>query len=342
MGMIAKLRRRRVPFGTPPGETRPLTCEALGRALRRAMDLGLWEHADRIVETALRLAAPTDGLRAEIARVRIAQGRVIEALTIIEDATPPLDAELGLLRCRALILLGRTNEARRELARRVRSGVVPPEMSRLLALLEWELGDEHSASETLRRGLQHTEDANSVALLMLLAAQNDRTTEAEAWASRLEACSLACPDLARLERLRASLGLTALPAASPTVPQIATLAQELAAQETVIPALVTAQKIRRQRGVIDLLYHAIQRVVATVDAPSIALESLAELARLRGDDATALAWAQRGRAVNPMSASLTRLIATLDVDGTGGDDAIGPIGSIGPDAGGDDRKDKAA
>ena len=87
--------------GQPQANEAPMRTEhaiarRLGEAIDRAMDLGLWEHADRVAATALRLAPSHPSLTERLARLRLAQGRCDLALASI-DGCRARTAELDTL-----------------------------------------------------------------------------------------------------------------------------------------------------------------------------------------------------------------------------------------------------
>ena len=160
--LLARFRRtdrptdRSAPAAASPAE-KALTARALADAIDRAMDMGLWEHAERIARSALRLAPASARLSEQLARLRLAQGRPETALTIIDSpwAQGEMYASLRLLRAVCLVQVGRKQSAHSDLLRWSKKSTAPLDARLMLALLEWEAGDDHAATLSLLRNLKH-------------------------------------------------------------------------------------------------------------------------------------------------------------------------------------------
>lgn len=275
------------------------------------MALELWAHADRIAADAARLAPSSARLTDRLARLRLMQGLAETALAIIDACAAPSDS-LRQLRVACLVRLGRLTDAHCELLAWTKRAAAPLFARRLLALLEWDAGDRAAALRALRANLRQIDDPGSLEILLLMSAAEGRATRAQACAACLRhAANWNAPALDAGLLLR-SLGLRAAPApAEPRQEEIRTLALELSACESVIPALAAAQRLRFEPLTARLLYAAIIRALPTLAEPSAGHEALAQLAVLLENREAAAGWVERGRRINPMSASLARLAAEL-------------------------------
>jgi hypothetical protein len=294
-----------------PAETR-LAARSLADGIERAMDLGLWEHADRIARSAMRLAPGSSRLSERLARLRLAQGAPEAALGVIE-ACHETTASLRLLRAVCRIDLGHPQPAHSDLLSWSKRSSAPLDARVILALLEWNLGDEHAATNALLRNLRHLEDPRSLELLVLLATKQGRRGQSAAWAARLRECARFGRGSAFTEVLLCSLGLPPDPSrAAPSEAHVEQLALELVTAEQVIPPLVEAQRRRFDADVADLLYRAILRARGELVDHVQALDALARLALLLDDRAAAERWLREGLELNPMSASLRMLERELE------------------------------
>jgi tetratricopeptide (TPR) repeat protein len=301
---VAPVVRRRTACSPPS----PAAVRALAAALGRAMELGLWEHAERLAKAALRLPERSPRLIERLARLRLLQGRPEAALAIADEN--PECASLRLLRAVCLIQLGRTAEAHSDLHRWSRKATAPLTARRLLAMLEWNCGDLNAARTALAQNLHHLEDARTVEACVLLALAERRPEEAARWADRLRA-DAAFAGSGFEETLLESVGLfrSAHEAEAELHPRlIATLANELAANESVIPALAEAQRIEPNPQAARLLSAAIARALPDLANASAASGAMANLALVLEDAPAAVQWAKRGLEHNPMSAALAMLL----------------------------------
>jgi hypothetical protein len=298
-----------------PAET-ALSARSLADAIERAMDRGLWEHAERIARSALPLAPTSTRLSEQVARLRLAQGRPETALNIIESPWArggELQASLRLLRAVCLVQVGRKEEAHSDLLRWSNKSTAPLDARLMLALLEWEAGDEHAATLTLLRNLKHLEDDRTLELLMLLAVRQGRHEQSRVWAGRLRECSAFGAGSPYLQLLFDSLLLPHKGEMSePRPDQVDTLRLELIAGEGAIPTLVAAQKLRPQRDAARLLYRALAQALEDLNDAQPALEGLARLALVLEDPEAAREWIEKARQHNPMSASLAMLREEID------------------------------
>lgn len=171
------------PWVPPTAEERSVARQ-LCAALDRAIELGLWQHADRVALAAAVLAAEYPPLAERVARLRVRQGRIETALAII-DACPASSASLRLLRAVCLLRLGRGLEAQLDLQQWCRRGSTPLDARVLLACLDAQTGDADSARAALQCNLRQLEHARSLQLLTALAVLGNRAAPAAAWAVRL-------------------------------------------------------------------------------------------------------------------------------------------------------------
>jgi hypothetical protein len=315
----------------------------IGEALDRAMELGLWEHAERVAATAMRLAPQHAVVAERVARLRAAQGDFQAALAIVETCGSR-PASLRLLRAVCLLQLGRRLEAHLDLREWSGQASAPLQARLLLALLEWLDGDQRSATDSLLRNLKQFQDPRSLAALLLMAAAEDRPKLAAYWADRLAvvcAWNSGAPDISIVLR---SLEMDGFDRSSivPTEAQVQTLATELLANEIVIPALVEAQrriKEQREQDLVNptarrapgalLLKRAIERSLDDLADRATGYVALAQLCFLEEDSKAALEWAVRGLREFPLSANLARLAAQLEAQQTVKGQAEGVLATIG-------------
>ncbi len=314
-GVIAPFFRRRRRNPDPPAigladRSRADNAPAarhMSDAIERAIEQRQWLQADFLAERAAHLAACHPRLAECLARLRLAQGQPQTALGIIEGRRKR-SSSLRLLRAVCLLQLGRTSEAHVDLHRWSRNSSAPLEARLLLGLLEWAAGDTEAAMTALRRNLKHLDDPRTLEALLLVSLQRDRADQARVWADRLRSYATTADTAPELNLLLRSLGMAeAAVAGDPSPAQVHTLAMELIAQDGVIPALVEASRLRPQPAVARLLGLAIEYALDDLRHPQAAMEALARLSSLQGDFGTALGWAKRGLARNPMSASLALL-----------------------------------
>ncbi|UCD74843.1 MAG: hypothetical protein JSV91_13780 [Phycisphaerales bacterium] len=284
---------------------------SMADAIDRAMELGLWEHADRLASCAARLAADHPRLTDRLARLRLAQGNAELALSLIEGCRQQ-PAAMRLLKAACLIMLGRKEEAHADLHRWSRRATAPLDARLMLALLEWEAGDHHAAIRAVARNLKHLEDPRSLQLLLLLALHDSRAEQAEKWAQRLRTCAAASPDVPNLDLLYRSLDLSpACHEVGPTDEQVNTLAMELVMAEPVIPALVEAQRRQPRRSSARLLCRALEAALPELTDQGAAFEALMSLAVLLDNHEAARGWAEMALELSPMSASVARFLQEL-------------------------------
>ncbi|MCP3905372.1 MAG: hypothetical protein GY715_17225 [Planctomycetes bacterium] len=337
--VLTRLRRHRDrradPVAPPQTTDQPAPAHGLAETLDRAMELGLWEHAARVATTAERLATTWPAVAERLARLRLAEGRPDLALGLINRCEKTTD-DLRLLKAVTHVHLDRKDRAHRGLLRWTRAPRAPSVARRMLALLDWEAGDDHAATLALLQDLKRREDPRTLELLLLLATSQHRPEQAATWARRLGRMTALGADTAWGPALRYSLQVTDEWRQTPIADEEVTrLADELLDAEAVIPALVEAQRRHPRTAVAELLYLAIDRALPAFAQPLEAIEGLARLALVRGDVDSARTWMQRGIARNPMSAPLAALRRELDAPAptpsdTHRPDVLARIGQVGP------------
>lgn len=290
---------------------RALACK-LCDAIDRAVALGLHQHADRLAHESAQLARTQPRLCERIARLKVAHGDLETAMAII-DACETRPASLRMLRAVCLMQLGRKLEAHLDLREWSRRHATPLDARRLLALLEWELGDHQAALEALHRNLHHLPDTRTLQMITLLHAHAARPNQRDAWSKALIEHAAASRDHATVEVLLRSLNIHPSPPASAARPaNVATLATELLAAEPLIAALVEAQIRLRQPQPASLLYAAIELAQPDLNDQAGAFAALARLALVLNRPHDARRHAERSLELRPMSVSIARIVQELN------------------------------
>ncbi len=294
-----------------------------------ALGRGQWLRAERLTQSGARIMHTSARLTECIARLRLAQGRAETALAIIDAATMQ-STSLKMLRMACLLELGRAGEAHLALREWSRKSTAPMEARRLLALLEFSAsemgagtGDRDAGLDALLHNLRQIEDPRTLALLILDAVAQGRREQAEHWAQRLalaarwteEVGALATSPAALMETL--GLDSAAIDRATPaaSTAQIETLAMELVATpgvEQALAVLVRVQEESHDLRTVQLLYESTKLALDSLAQPAAGCDALARLALMLGRRDEAIEWARRGAMLNPMSASLARLVHEVD------------------------------
>lgn len=345
-GLLAPILRkfRRPPAAARASGTAPtavqnrLNDRALANALDRAMDMGLWEHAERIAASAERIEPKTTRLVERLARLCLARNRPEKALVIIETRwkSREVPSSVRLLRAACHVRMGERDRAHTDLLRWTRKSTAPLDSRVMLALLDWDTGDTHGATVTLLRNLRQLEDPRSLELLVLLAVAQGRHEQAEAWSRRLAEATAFDGATGTTSLLPCSVGMHEVRhTAAPTTEQVEMLAAEIAAAEEVIPSLIEAQRRRPRATVNELLSRSIADAMPDLARPVTGLEALARLALLRNDYDEARSWVEQGLALSPRSVPLQIVRREIDAHDTGtdaGDHYAGPdvLATIGP------------
>lgn len=159
----------------------------LCRTLDRAVELELWEHAQRVACTAARLAQQSPQLTERLARLALIRSDDEAALAIFE-ACPARTQDMSLLRVLCMIRTGRIAEAHLEVFRWSRQAAsAAPSVRLLLALLEWNAGDTQAAITALLNEIQENRppDLRVLALLVAVCTAAGRHDQARVWSRRL-------------------------------------------------------------------------------------------------------------------------------------------------------------
>lgn len=284
----------------------------LSSALERAVELGVWKRAERIAESAKRLAPDHPDLSEQLARYHFARGDVKTALRTI-DACHLQTASLRLLRNICLILLGRTAESQHDLLNWSRKTSAPVSARLVQALLVMQKGEYETARKWLKMNLTQSEDPLTLAALVVICIRQEQFDQARQWANRFYEASSWIDSPLDCDVFLKSLSLSRpAPAHQPGEDRIDTLSREILDCEEIIPVLVQAQRLQYDSRNSKLLGAAIERILTELDKPQTGYEALAQLAVVEENSAAARHWAEAGLNHQPMSASLSRLVQKLD------------------------------
>lgn len=275
-------------------------------------ELAMRQGDVQAVEQAVKRALSIDESAARPTELRAwgawRQGRLDRAMAAVE-AHPRQTPRLKLLRLLLGCLTGRLEQSHLELAEWSRMDNCPPAARILLALLELDAGRPEAARRAIRRNLDRQLDPESLSLLILVDLMEDLPDATRQAAAKLGLWFGHCHPVPQL--------LTSLclrrPArqAAPALEIIAQLAGELILEPRMITTLTVAQRCKPNASRIALLRRAIARIVNDLDDPVPALEAMAELSFLAGDEQMARAWAVRGLKHAPYSAPLALLLDRL-------------------------------
>lgn len=332
--LLDRLRPRRIAEPVPqvqPAEERQ-AARSLADAIDEAIDLRQLDRAERLCQTAARLASRHPIIADRIARVRLLQGRPEVALTLLETCDH-LNAASRLLRAACLVRVGRRTEAISDLHQWSQRQSAPLDARVMLGLLEWTFDDRAAATQALRRNLRQLEDPTSLQVLLLIARESGDEALACELADRLRTADRWSQTAPEASILLTSLDLPATPTHASSEDQIATLAMELVACEDAIGAIVEAQQIEPNRDDAAILVEAITRAFPEFSRPNDAYEPLARLHLVLGDRVAAQHWLDKAIEVRPMSASLAMLAEQISGESTQVDapvvdaDVVGRIGT---------------
>jgi hypothetical protein len=288
-------------------------------AIDRGAELKLWDHVDRLAQSASKLSWFDAALAERLARVKVAQGEPETALAMLDRGVNS-PATSRLLRIMCLLHSGARTQARLQLTewlpRTLGNGSdMPDEAKLLLALLEWHEGDIEAAGNLLRDVAEGTDD-NIVRwaqmTLILLAAARGQWDRATA-----RSRTLAESDNGLSER-EIALMLDSLRLGRPVDPEqqrherIEQMARELPDAAHLIEPIVEAQRRQFDQPVAEELYEALDKAFTHMgEHQAVAAEAVARLGVLLGQHDDAVKWARRGLALNPMSARLVLLLNEL-------------------------------
>lgn len=314
--ILGRVRRRTPALAANVGQRRPPQHERelarkLAEGIDRAIDAGMWAHAQRLADAAGSLAPQCARLSEQLARLRLAEHDAETALRIIEGCRT-MPSSLRLLRAVCLWLVGQRIETHLDLHRWSAKASAPLDARLLLALIDWHLGDADRSIQTLHQNMRHLEDPRTIEALILIHLLNDRPDRAEEWAQRLRRVSHMGAVAREADPLLRSLGMPGLTEeAEPTEDQIANLAMELICFEPAIDVLVAAQRNRLHSPTIRLLAPSIERALPDLSDASAGMHALARLSLLQDQRSEAKRWAERGLSENPMSAPLAIMVGEL-------------------------------
>lgn len=294
-------------------------------AIDRGAQLKLWDHVDRLKESASKLAWFDAPLAQRLAKLEVARGEPEMALAMLGRGVSA-SGSTRLLRIMCLLLAGARTEAQfalREWMRRwddehMRFEALPPDGRMLLALLEWQEGDLELATRLLRDASAEraTDDDSArwtqMMLVLLAAAQGqwDRATD------RARTLTDSAEGLAEREM---AIILDSLRLGAPVDPEkqrqerIEQMARELPTQAHLIEPIVEAQRRSFEAPVAEELADALEKAFGEMgEHQATAAEALAHLHAMLGERRAATTWATRGLALNPMSARLALLLNDLE------------------------------
>lgn len=241
------------------------------------------------------------------ARIALQHGEAARAMAIIESADRShADTELTyqLTRC----MVGERDGALLDLISWSRRDDCPPMALVLAAWLCSERGDHDGAQKLIGdpRVARHAM-ARQLAIALHIC-QAGQLPSDEAMIGLLYNChGHADSDLfARTLGLRRRRSAQHVP-----LDLVERLAGELVTDPQVIPTLVAGQRLRPRGDRLSLIRRALVRVVDELPRPIIAVEALAELARLAGDVDDAWRWAKRGLRLDAYNARLAMLASEL-------------------------------
>ncbi|MBL1218756.1 MAG: hypothetical protein D8M59_14835 [Planctomycetes bacterium] len=196
----------------------------------------------------------------------------------------------------------------------------PVQARRLLALMEADEGRRDAALAAFRRNIDQIDDACSIKGLLLMSAEAGMTELANQWAERLAQTPCAWISHPHLESILEQFGYRHRPAEYGPPPAILVerLSVELLGDESLIPSLIAAAEAEPDASTCRLLESAIQRALPNLEDHVTALESLARLAMLSGNERQAYSWIVKGLDADPKSVPLAMLLADLlPADATG-------------------------
>lgn len=291
------------------------TARALARDLDQALEQRQRGLAEQLAKAAIRLPLEirrSVGLCERLARLRALQGDVETALAIL-DAAGHESSSLRLLRAACLLKMGHRDAAHIELRQWAGRPSAPLAARSLLALLEWHDGDDQAACDVLRLNARQFEDPNTLAALMLIHEAKGNRDLADRWADRLRQACAYSPEAPLYNRVLQSIGREPVGVLDDAhdEAQVETLAMELIAGESAIPALVDAQRLQPHPVEAELLLVAIARALPELDDRAAAHVAMIDLSLSLGDTARARQNAELAVKDCPMSVVLTRRLAEL-------------------------------
>ncbi len=280
---IGRLFARAVPSVSERINVRPadrqgrLRIRPIAGAIDDAMHRGRFAEAERLIDSALRLAPSSPAVLERLARLRLALGDPHTALAVL-DGFRLVTASSRLLRLTCLAHIGRFDEALSELRRWAKRSTAPLPARRLLAMLEIDDGRADDALPVLYDNLRKIEDPGTLRMLIVVHHAASRVGRATPLVTRLLDTAVSEQDRRRARRFLASLDLlTCDPMERPSEPQIERLAAEFTTCEQAIEPLVRAQQRRPDHRVMRLVRAALQRCAGDLSDPAAARRAIAEL-----------------------------------------------------------------
>jgi len=289
--------------------------QQLCAAIDRGTQLKLWNHVDRLAESASRLAWFDAPLAERLAKIKLAQGEPDTALAMLDRGVSS-PASLRLLRIMCLLQAGARAEAQLELADWSRHGALPLQGQLLSALLDWQSGDVATATHALREAAMQAEGVDAPwaqLMLVLVAAAQGQWDRATARAQSL----IESKD--GLTEREIAIVLDSLRLGRPVDPEqqrherIEQMASELPTSAHLIEPIIEAQRRQLDVPVAEELLEALEKAFDQMNEHrATAAEAMARLHDLLGHDDLARRWARRALALNPMSARMALLLNELN------------------------------
>jgi tetratricopeptide (TPR) repeat protein len=282
----------------------------VNRTLDRAIDLGLMEHAERIVQSAMRAGLTTPQFVERVARLKLAQDDPEHALHAVNGCQGETNS-LRMLRIVCQLLVGERFEAHLELRQWSRRNTCPLEARCLLALLDHAGGDSEGARNDLHQNVRQLDDPMSFELLILLAADQGKDDLAQAWAERLLRNVQSRSAVISPHLLVESLDMPLAAEIEFTRSDVESLASELVVNEPLLPALTTGQELEPERNIATLLYRAIEYALPELTRRDAAIESLVRLAVVLENRNAAIEWIRTAIEENRITPALARVAQRL-------------------------------
>ena len=277
--------------------------DRMADAIEKAISNGQLDLANRLANTSIRLRSDHQRLNEAIARLRLNEDNPEAALAIL-DCHPATSNERCLLRAACLVALGQKGQAHLELLARSQRPGASSRVHQLLALLEWESGDEARAVSGLHENSTWN-DPSTLKVLIAFAIERGSMKEAQRLADRLAREAIYPTERDGIQLFLASLNLArsgVRPA--PHRNTIRVLTHELLEAETLIETLMEAQRREFDAPSARLLLASLAAGVDRFSDPPAIYLHLAELARELDGQAMAVAWIETGLEAFPMSAPL--------------------------------------
>ncbi len=282
--------------------------QSLGEA---ELAIGQPDHAtaEHALARAATLGASADQVAPLSARVALMQAQTYRAMRLIECANPRVPA-VRLLTNLIRLSAGQRTRAELDLGQWVAEADCPTEAVTLRAWL-WMIEGHTDAAQRLLSRDEMENDPVARQLRLTIKMQTGHAADRRDVTDLLHRFS----DEAITDRWADSLTLGQRRQADEVpLDRVELLAVELAAQPLAIRTLVEAQRYRPEADRIALIRRALLRIVDDLPEPLTAIEAIAQLAHLAGDNDDAFRWVQRGLKLAPYSAKLALLLNTIESD----------------------------